>query len=198
MDRDEVISMALDIYHDYDVSMEEAMDIAMENQMSKLRRTDPGAYAERKGMKDYGAKAAAQSAYNLHNKRPSNRYNKALDIQLSARRELAALNDIPERYKGEHELPSFKRYTAPAEKKDRYVSDHFQRVGQHAKDVDDMSRINHRIERTGSYAKYAKGPYTKQSKESAILETALDLMDQYNVTREEALDLATEYLYDYE
>jgi hypothetical protein len=37
----------------------------------------------------------------------------------------------------------------------------------------------------------------KYSKESAILETALDLMDQYDITREEALDLATEYLYDY-
>ena len=196
-EREEIIDTAMDILDNTDATMEEAMGVAMENQMSKMkaeaRKTgDWSKVAKRQGLKDTGKYDAADRAW--FNTRQAY-------MQHTDRNRVRSLNRKYQSYeRPSDELPEKQR---EFDRRAEQFNDYNMKGAYHTLQMSiDADRADRRKDRKGDYSKSVPAnngrgtQYPKASKEAAIMDTALDYMDMYDVSMEEAIDMAYDYLID--
>ena len=186
MNREEILDMAMDILDNTDATLEEAMGVAMENQMRALkaeaRKTGRWAnVAKRTGLKDVGKlEAARRSATDANNYLNSRKYR----VKSDGKYRIDLYNDLVNKYDGKSNGTLERRLETEIYGPLRRVedaSDRVDRVGNLAKSV---------TANNGRGTRYRP----KASKESAIMDTALDFLDMYDVSLEEAIDMAYDYI----
>ena len=231
MNREEVIDLAMDIFENTDATMEEAMGVAMENQMSKMkaeaRKTgDWDKVIMRQGLKDTGKKVAARNAEygaEQENKKwlaTHGSFNNVMTQQINRLdrkyddKNRPGPKDMPERFMGESDTKQYQsrlserqqRFDKNKRQFDSYVN---KSVDNHQRHADDARAAGIRVQRMGRYSEsvpeyngrgtmydLAKRKRERASKEAAIMDTALDFLDMYDVSLEEAIDMAYDYLID--
>ena len=213
-EREEILDMAMDILDNTDATLEEAMGVALESQMRKMkaeaRKTgDWDKVIVRQGLKDYGKRDTATYADRdpIGTRRMSR-------IATTSRLKYKYQDDkrppvkkITERFPGEAKTRQYQeRTTADQRKFDKNAKlyhDYIDKEDRYRFSSDrDHLTSKRRMENMGDYAKSVpanNGRGTqyrpKASKEAAIMDTALDYMDMYDVSMETAIDMAYE---DYE
>ena len=206
MNREEILDMAMDILDNTDATLEEAMGVALESQMRKMK-----AEARKTGW--YGKVANRQMLKNSGRLESDRR---TLD---DARREYRARRDKPQVRRLEDKIySSTERNTFPggvtgrldkgARQAKRYLNNSEPPLSKYG---DDEYRTTVRTDRMGGFSKrHGSDTFSavaahngrgtmyrpKASKEAAIMDTALDFLDMYDVSLEEAIDMAYDYLID--
>ena len=182
MYREEILDMAMDILDNTDATLEEAMGVALESQMRKMkaeaRKTgDWSKVANRQRLTDRGRSNAVNSARRDAFDRSVNRSDAYRD-----------------------------RYARVVDRAARGVSKGSRnyiekRINDDFALQDDRSGATRRSVRrnlnypTSVSANNGRGTqYPKASKEAAIMDTALDFLDMYDVSLEEAIDMAYDCL----
>ena len=216
MNREEVIDLAMDIFENTDATLEEAMGVAMENQMSKMkaeaRKTgDWDKVITRQGLKDAGKNQDAERAYFADERAWKSRFKNRRVNKLMSKYDNKQIDksNVPERFEGESKTKQYQERVAAEQRK--YAANRrnfYNAVGNYAGSVAgypllDWDRADKRKKRMGDYSKSVpanNGRGTqyrpKASKEAAIMDTALDFLDMYDVSLEEAIDMAYDYLID--
>ena len=207
-EREEIIDTAMDIFENTDATLEEAMGVAMENQMSKMkaeaRKTgDWDKVITRQGLKDTGKNQHASKAdddYSRQHRWYSDKHSKVAWRYFSGNRP----KSVPERFPGEQNTQAYKNRLAEHQRRfDNNANTIDRMIGigkEHDKLYFDADRASRRMEKMGDYSKSVpanNGRGTKYrpkaSKEAAIMDTALDFLDMYDVSLEEAIDMAYDY-----
>ena len=219
-EREEILDTAMDIFENTDATLEEAMGVAMENQTRKLKAEarKTGNWDKvimRQGLKDTGKAAEAKRSADDVNAR----YVEKLFGDQSTRlrnkyseKNRPPLEKIPERFPGEAKTKQY--YDKASAKQRKFDKNYFDahwymdQPGRAYRIAGDEEYLaNRRRSNMGDYSKsvpanngrgtqYAVAKkYEKASKEAAIMDTALDYMDMYDVSMETAIDMAYE---DYE
>ena len=220
MNREEVIDLAMDIFENTDATMEEAMGVAIESAENKM--SDAEKYRRRR-LKAQGAAIAAARPGKYeglsHEARWQNRdsngnfsYRKGPEKNVFASGHGIERNDKLRGYTDDGFVGSLpkKRYASR-----NYISPYSTMTPDQKRKIDrqvdnyglkqDRSTVKARsnyikthpeyskFDRYDGYDKYGR---VKASKEAAIMDTALDYMDMYDVSLEEAIDMAYDYLID--
>ena len=213
-EREEILDMAMDILDNTDATLEEAMGVALESQMRKMkaeaRKTgDWDKVIVRQGLKDYGKRdTAAYAGINPIGTRRRDRILQTSNLNYKYQDDKRPpVKKITERFPGEAKTRQYQeRTTADQRKFDKNAKlyhDYIDKEDQYRFSRDrDYLNSKRRMENMGDYSKSVpanNGRGTqyrpKASKEAAIMDTALDYMDMYDVSMETAIDMAYE---DYE
>ena len=218
MNREEVIDLAMDIFENTDATMEEAMGVAIEsaeNKMSdaeKYRRrllkaegaatadARPGKYSGLSNEAPYHDKPEPRLVANVHVN--GSGYGRA--DRLSQGGKYGKKGYMPRSYDGMSQREKNKIDRSV----DRIVNkEHRSTIKQRKSYIKqnptysefDKNRSYYRVYgRNGLGPEQTRTNYKnmKASKEAAIMDTALDFLDMYDVSLEEAIDMAYDYLID--
>ena len=218
MNREEILDMARDILDNTDATLEEAMGIAIESAENKM--SDAEKYRRRR-LKAIGAANASarpgkyeglshEARYKYKDKTGNYHYdsgpNPSLGAELSKRDR--ALLGAKGGYSNMSKAQKFKADISSEIQKNKISNDTFKKRHAYVNENPKFSKFDrHRYEnsdgkvvmndykglRDASNAAHAKRA-AKASKEAAIMDTALDFLDMYDVSLEEAIDMAYDYL----
>ena len=197
MYREEILDMAMDILDNTDATLEEAMGIAIETQVahSKISNAD----AKKQVLSAYRGKR--DPVYYVGKDKSGREINGAVGrgmIGYSRQRKAGddkRWEDHMHHYKkgGSYNADGVAHYQNP-----RSYAGSRSRARVTDRRGRDLGTFNTRIDNNGvarisgssDLAKRA----AKASKEAAIMDTAIDLLDMYDVSLEEAIDMAYDYL----
>ena len=213
MYREEILDMAMDILDNTDATLEEAMGVALESQMRKMkaeaRKTgDWSKVSRRQGLKDYGRLVTDYSSDpdpigTRRMSRVSSTSNLKYKYQDDKR---PPVKKITERFPGEAKTRQYQeRTTADQRKFDKNAKLYHDYIDKEDRyrfsNAGDLFTSERRMKNMGDYSKSVpanNGRGTKYrpkaSKEAAIMDTALDFLDMYDVSLEEAIDMAYDYV----
>ena len=179
--KDEVVQYALDVYDNNDVTMEEAMDIALE----------------------------ANATYNITLDRVPSSQKEYSDLSNSERLLLSRLIPRIEDWKSMPECKTRKKVEKRiiGEINSAYSRDLLMRSGYWNKIPDELkqkarirrNRFKMKMDKdlrdawTDSASKEGCGPRSCEGVSPEVLETALDMMDEFDISRDDAIDMALEY-----
>ena len=213
MYREEILDMAMDILDNTDATLEEAMGVALESQMRKMkaeaRKTgDWKKVSRRQSLKDRGRLVTDYfpEPEPIGTRRMGRTYHTTYLKHKYQDDKRPPVKKITERFPGEAKTRQYQeRATADQRKFDKnakiyhdYIDKEDRYRFSNASDLFDSER---RVKNMGDYSKSVpanNGRGTKYrpkaSKEAAIMDTALDFLDMYDVSLEEAIDMAYDYI----
>ena len=212
MNREEILDLAMDILDNTDATLEEAMGIAIETQVahSKISNADAkkqvlSAYRGKRGPVYYVGKdksgrevggAAQRGRIGYTRQRTAGdtkRWDEHMhEYQRGGSRNIDGITHYsnPDSYRGvNYSNPDSYRGTRNrsrvTDRKGRYL-------GTYNSGLDNNGKMY--VNGTSDIAKAHSNILKKASKEAAIMDTALDFLDMYDVSLEEAIDMAYDYL----
>ena len=185
MYREEILDMAMDILDNTDATLEEAMGIAIESAENKM--TDAEKYRRRM------LKAAVSTGDNNERRRESLRQtSKSMgDRDKHTYSGYASMNRA-QRVATNREARNLHYDTITA--RSEYEQKNHKALGSMGLKRDHLHKINSGKIQSNINNYGHKYQTRKGAKEAAIMDTALDFLDMYDVSLEEAIDMAYDYL----